>query len=111
MKGSRSSTTSSTPRLSSRRRQPKPAPSSKPPCDISAAARYLRMPENTVRTWAFGRGYRIGAGKPRRTPPLIDVAGGQFLSFVNLVELHALGALRREPHIDMRNIRRAIQYL
>jgi uncharacterized protein (DUF433 family) len=82
-----------------------------PAYDTSAAARYLRIPENTIRNWVFGRAYRIGSGQPRRAQPLIDVAGARFLSFINLVELHVLGALRREHNVDMRSIRRAIEYL
>ena len=72
------------------------------------AAHYLRIPENTIRDWAFGYRYPSRGGRARATTPLIDVADrlGHRFSFHNLVELHVLGALRREHRVDMKIIRR-----
>lgn len=76
------------------------------------AARYLRMPENTIRAWAFGRSYPAVGGQ-RRTSPIIEVAdpSRHLLSFVNLVELHVLDAIRREHEVPMPEIRKAVRYL
>ena len=77
------------------------------------AAHYLRIPENTIRNWAFGYRYPSRGGRARATTPLIDVADwlGHRFSFHNLVELHVLGALRREHRVDMKIIRRTMDYL
>jgi uncharacterized protein (DUF433 family) len=77
------------------------------------AAHYLRMPENTIRNWAFGYMVPTRAGGQRQTKPLIQVAdrAGHAFSFFNLVELHVLRALRREYRVEMIKIRRAIEFL
>lgn len=84
-----------------------------PAYDTCDAAHYLRIPENTIRNWAFGRAYSTRAGGQAWAKPLIGVADTKrhLLSFVNLLELHVLGALRRDHHVDMINIRRAIEYM
>jgi len=78
-----------------------------------SASHYLRIPQNTIRNWAFGYAYLTRTGRRMFTKPLIDVAdrGGSLFSFENLIELHVLGALRREHKLEMRKIRRAIEYL
>lgn len=77
------------------------------------ASRYLRIPENTVRNWAFGYAQRTGPGRTMRSRPLLKAADTQrhLLSFVNLVELHMISALRRDHNVQMPKIRRAIDYL
>ena len=62
------------------------------------------MPAATVRYWSVGRdGYAPLIEAPERSPAL--------LSFLNLTELHVLAAIRRRHEVNMRSIRRAIQYL
>lgn|SRR5262249_31238833 len=77
------------------------------------AARYLHVPERTIRNWAYGYPYATKAGGRRHTPPLIEPesAAAHDFSFFNLVELHVLAALRREHHLHMWKIRAAIEYL
>lgn len=77
------------------------------------AARYLRIPEQTIRNWAYGYPYATRTSGKRHTAPLIEVESGAHhdFSFFNLIELHVLGALRREHEIQMPKIRRAIEYL
>lgn len=84
-----------------------------PAYDSFTAAHYLRIPENTIRNWAFGYAYGTSSGRRMLTKPLIEVAGAtkHLFSFENLIELHVLGALRREHNVEMRKIRRAIDYL
>lgn len=77
------------------------------------ASHYLRVPENTIRNWAFGYSYPMHTGKRARTRPLIETADPtqRLFSFINLLELHVISALRRDHNVEMRKIRRAIAYL
>lgn len=75
-----------------------------PAYSIAEAAHYLNMPEATVRYWATGQdSYR----------PLIEAPPGRptLLSFINLVELHVLAAIRRKNTVPMPKVRAAIEYL
>ncbi len=83
-----------------------------PAYGISEAAHYLRIPVATVRSWAFGRSYPTESGKiffrpiisvPDRKQPL--------LSFINLVEVHVLDAIRRGHEIPLKKIRVALDFL
>jgi uncharacterized protein (DUF433 family) len=68
------------------------------------AAHYLGLPVSTVRYWSAGRGNYKALITAAEKHPLI-------LSFLNLVELHLLAAIRREHDVSMPNVRRAIDYL
>lgn len=82
---------------------------------IGEAARYLRVAENTVRSWIDGRTYPVGqSGKSRSKPIIIPAAtsgSGARLSFLNLVEIHILDALRRQYRVQLPAIRHAVLYL
>jgi len=75
-----------------------------PAYTIAEAARYLSVPEPTVRYWSNGRGNCL---------PLIDVPENTptLLSFFNLVELHVLAAIRRKHTVSMPKVRAAVEYL
>ena len=75
-------------------------------------ARYLRVPEKTIRNWAYGYSYATSRGEIA-TKPLIRIADprSHLFSFVNLLELHVISALRRDHNLQMSKIRRAIEYL
>ena len=75
------------------------------PCyPISEVARYLAVPAATIRYWSVGRGsYEPLIAVPSHVPTL--------LSFLNLIELHLLAAIRRKHGVKMQSVRRAIQYL
>lgn len=79
----------------------------------SEAARFLRVPASTVRAWAFGQGYKSKSGENRRFKPVIDTADpdARRLSFVNLVELLVLAAIRKEHQVELRQVRSAVEYL
>lgn len=72
---------------------------------ISEVAHYLRMPKATVRAWALGQGgfKPVLALEPREGVPL--------LSFVNLVEVHVLDALRREHDVRLQTTRGVLRLL
>lgn len=75
-----------------------------PAYSIAEAAHYLNVPAATVRYWATGQKDYL---------PLIQVPEGNptLLSFINLVELHVLAAIRREHSVPMPKVRSAIDYL
>lgn len=75
------------------------------------AARYLRLPAATLRTWLVGRDYPK-AGSQATFRPLIKPARQQplQLSFYNLVEAHVLRALRTEHGVALNELRTAIAY-
>jgi uncharacterized protein (DUF433 family) len=79
---------------------------------IGEAAHYLRLPGATVRSWVVGRRYPAGDGS-RFSKPLIDVADPDelLLSFRNLVELYVLSSIRRGHQVQLKAIRRAIDFL
>jgi uncharacterized protein (DUF433 family) len=82
-----------------------------PSYGTAEAARYLRLPAATLRTWLVGRDYP--KGEARATfHPLIKPAGKQplLLSFFNLIEAHVLRALRTEHGVAIRELRKAITY-
>lgn len=83
-----------------------------PAYGVGEAAHYLRIPLATLRSWVLGRFYPTDAGKkffrpivslPDRNKPL--------LSFVNLVEVHVLDAIRRQHEVPLHMVRRALDYL
>jgi len=82
-----------------------------PAYSLTEAARYLKLPAATLRSWVVGRAYPKGESvatfrpllKPaRKHPPL--------LSFYNLIEAHVLRSLRTEHGVAIRELRRAIAY-
>lgn len=77
------------------------------------AAHYLRIPEQTIRNWCFGRAWSTSKGRSRQASAVICAADPQHrrLSFVNLVELHVLDSIRREHGIGLDNVRRAVRFL
>lgn len=79
---------------------------------VMEAAHYLRIPRTTIRDWVSGRHYRSTAGV-RFSRPIIQVPdpGVQLLSFMNLVEIHVLDAIRRKHDIPLEKVRTAMNYL
>jgi uncharacterized protein (DUF433 family) len=75
------------------------------------AARYLRLPAATLRTWLVGRKYPKG-GAHATFQPLIRPARRQplQLSFFNLIEAHVLRALRTEHGVALAELRKAITF-
>lgn len=83
------------------------------PCyNAPDAARYLRIPAATVRAWAKGRKYKTANGH-RQFSPVITASQPKplLLSFINLIELHVLRAIRIKHEIDLAKVRAALDYL
>jgi len=78
---------------------------------LAEAARYLRLPTATLRSWVLGRHYPTveGSGK---FAPLIHPASRQppLLSFANLIEAHVLRSLRTEHGVPVKALRSALAY-
>ena len=88
-------------------RSRKPAiedPRDMPAYTVTEAAHYLNLPYSTVLYWSAGRGGYKSLIPAASTHPTV-------LSFLNLVELHLLSAIRRKYTVSMPNVRAAIEYL
>lgn len=83
-----------------------------PAYPFAEAARYLRLPEATLRSWVAGRFYPV-SGQRRRSRPVIhlDDPSRRHLSFLNLVEAHVLAAIRRRHGVSLPKVRRALDYV
>ncbi len=76
------------------------------------AAHYLRMPQETLRSWIHGRPYTT-SGRLKRSQALIhlDDPDRKYLSFINLVEAHVLAAMRRRHGVKLPKVRSALDYV
>jgi uncharacterized protein (DUF433 family) len=82
-----------------------------PAYSVSEAARYLRIPSPTVRSWILGRDYPKQAGRGRFAPVIrIPDDPSHRLSFRNLIELAALRSLRTEHEFKISAVREALDY-
>ena len=78
---------------------------------LAEAARYLRLPLATLRSWVLGRRYPTAEGGAQ-FPPLIQPASRHppLLSFSNLIEAHVLRSLRTEHGVSVKELRTALNY-
>jgi uncharacterized protein (DUF433 family) len=78
---------------------------------LAEAARYLRLPAATLRSWVLGRHYPKAEGSGE-FPPLLQPASRQppLLSFSNLIEAHVLRSLRTEHGVPVKALRSALAY-
>jgi len=83
-----------------------------PAYGIVEAAHYLRLPAATLRGWAIGRPYLRSDG-PQFSEPVLALPNRNkpVLSFINLVEAHVLGAIRRRYLIPFHKVRSALVFL
>ncbi len=79
-------------------------PREQPAYSPGEVTHYIAVPVSTVRYWCLGRDPCLSLIEPAQQQPLL-------LSFVNLVELHVLGAIRRRYRVSMPNVRRALDYV
>jgi uncharacterized protein (DUF433 family) len=78
---------------------------------LAEAARYLRLPAATLRSWVLGRLYPTAEGSGE-FPPLIQPASRRppSLSFSNLIEAHVLRSLRTEHGVPVKALRSALAF-
>ncbi len=71
---------------------------------LAHVARYLNIPDRTVRNWFRGA---------NRGRPVLALAqrGQPYASFMGLTEAHILSAIRTKHGVSLQRIRRAIDYL
>ncbi len=83
-----------------------------PAYTVAEAAHYLRMPQETLRSWVHGRPYVV-LEQSKRSVPLVELddPDRKYLSFINLVEAHVLAAMRRRHGVKLTKIRSALDYL
>jgi uncharacterized protein (DUF433 family) len=78
---------------------------------VAEAARYLRVPETTLKNWVLGRTYPVLSGE-RHLEGLINrpEPNDARLSFSNLLEAHVLNALRKQYRVKMPQVRTALDF-
>jgi uncharacterized protein (DUF433 family) len=82
-----------------------------PAYTLAEAARYLKLPPATLRSWVVGRAYPKGKGEghfarliePASNPPPL-------LSFWNLIEAHVLRSLRTQHGVPIQALRNALAF-
>lgn len=79
-------------------------PATIPAYTIAEASHWLGIPLSTTRAWLLGQG---------SFAPVVEIAdrAGKSLSFVNLVELHVLAAIRRKHRISLQRVRPAVEFV
>lgn len=83
-----------------------------PAYSVTDAARYLRIPVVTLRSWLKGRSYVTKNGQ-QAFEPLIQRPdpGLPQLSFTNLVEAHVLRIIRETHQVKLDKVRNALDYM
>lgn len=75
-----------------------------PTYTVAEVSWYLGLPRSTVRAWVRGQGvFRPLITRPH--PALSE------LSFINVVEVHVLSAIRRVHRVPLQRVRRALDFL
>jgi len=82
-----------------------------PAYPLVEAARYLKLPVATLRSWVAGRPYPKAEGVGR-FQPLIKPAAKKppSLSFWNLIEAHVLRSLRTDHAVSIKAVRQALSF-
>lgn len=79
---------------------------------LNEAAHYTGVPVATLRDWIKGGVYRTTSGEARSKPLIVvPEKGVPMLSFLNLIEVHVLSAIRRKHRIAMPRVRTALDFL
>lgn len=83
-----------------------------PAYGLAEAARYLKLPVATLRSWVAGRAYPMAKGAVGQFRPLIHPPRRQppVLSFWNLIEAHVLRSLRTDHGVSLKAMREAVAY-
>jgi uncharacterized protein (DUF433 family) len=87
-------------------------PRSIPSYSAGDAARYLNIPTSTIRSWTIGRKYKVTDGKKHFEPIInTEIKNPLRLTFINLIEIHILRAIRQHHQIDLVKVRTALDYI
>jgi uncharacterized protein (DUF433 family) len=83
------------------------------PCySAGDAARYLNIPYSTIRSWTVGYKYEVMDGKKHCKPIInVKITKPLTLSFINLIEIHALRGIRQHHQVDLVKVRIALDYI
>jgi uncharacterized protein (DUF433 family) len=81
-----------------------------PAYTLAEAARYLKLPVATLRSWVAGRPYPKAAGVGRFQPLIHPPSSPPTLSFWNLIEAHVLRSLRTDHAVALQAVRDALSY-
>ena len=82
-----------------------------PAYTLSEAARYLRLPPATLRSWVVGRAYPTAKGDGQFRPVIRPAQSAPpLLSFWNLIEAHVLRALRVDHAVALKAVRTAVSF-
>ena len=83
-----------------------------PTYTASTVARYLKIPESTIRSWTRGYNYSVNEGNRKFSPPIeVTQKAPLRLSFTNLIEVHVLRAIRQDHKVNLKSIRTALDHL
>ncbi len=83
-----------------------------PTYTVSTVARYLKIPESTIRSWTRGYNYSVNEGNRKFSPPIeVNQKAPLRLSFTNLIEVHVLRAIRQDHKVNLTSIRTALDHL
>lgn len=76
------------------------------------AAHHVNVKLPTLKSWVHGRNYVLKNGQKQHWERIIELSdNSSMLSFVNLVEVHVLAAIRRYYKVDIQKVRIAIEVL
>src|SRR5688572_27921894 len=85
-----------------------------PAYTAAEAARHLKIPLPTLRSWIKGRYYPVGKnGEQRFFEPaiLLSYPTSSQLSIIHLIEAHVQDAMRRQQIVPLFSVRRALETL
>lgn len=83
------------------------SPREQPAYTLSEAARYLKLPVATLRTWVVGSVHSRTSAREQTSPLIRPPTGALSLSFSNLIEAHVVRALRIDHGVSMKALRQA----
>jgi hypothetical protein len=83
-----------------------------PTYSIAETAHYLQSPQTMLRSWVASCSYPAGVGA-RFLKPLITLPDPNrpLISFMSVVKIHVLNAIRRQHQIPLAKIRQGLRYL
>ena len=80
---------------------------------LGDAGRYLKLNPMTLRSWVYGRNYKLEDGTSKWWEAVIHLPDPEIplLSFMNLVEIHVLSGIRRIHNVRFQKVRSALAWV